>query len=237
MKSEVDRVSFEEIERRLDVASSIYPSWMRNDPDEVRWRLMLAFLLEDQKIFERVEEMAKPRKRGAPYKSDEEWRSDLEQLVNLSKKYETFAKMAHADNIGKGLPKQSQGAIIKSFLKSYKQEFNWLPKSEKTVQRLIRDGNRIRKFPRVRVGECWRILDPDQAGVFQHLKAFPLNSQSENDRAIQEVLGLRFNRPKDLEIIRRLKMQYVLRARAIRTLYDLPHALPLSLITMKKPNE
>jgi hypothetical protein len=228
----------DEILRRLDVARELLPEYFRKflsleamkegpgEPQEQAWQWLAALLVNDDKIFERVEAKVADKKRGRPKSDAEAVKHPPEKLVELADAFEKFALRQRQDAARIGNPKPTQNKLVALFQTKAGERFTWLPTSDQTVLRLIRQGKGMRKWPRLFINGRWRILHPTQAAAYRALLKAPLDNEIENARAAEAILSLRYDRDGDLDEMSASRSLYDLRSHGFQSVHGGP-PLPL----------
>lgn len=226
MTKKQDLLPLVEILRRLAVARTLLPESIAYQPEDQTWDMLAALLVNDDKIFERVEAMVADKKRGRPKTTAEEAKHPPELLVQLADAFDKFSLRQLQDAARIGNPKPSQYKLVAPFRTKAGKGFAWLPESDQTVLKLVQKGRSLRKWPRRRINGKNRILHPMQASALAALIAAPLDTDGATAKAANAILSLRHDRKDDIAEIENLQMLYTLRGHAIRTMFGGP-PLPL----------
>jgi hypothetical protein len=241
MSDEDKRPPPEEIERRLAIARALLPESFRKfltasaieqgprEPEGEAWQWLTAILVADDTIFQRVEYLNARKQRGRPKVSAEDATHPPEMLVALAEAFNKFAARSRDDANRSGVPKPNESRLVASFRLKEGKNFNWLPKSDGTLLKLVQEGRRMRKWPRLLIKGRWRIVHPTQAAAYSALTKFPLQSDGDTTMAADAILSLRYDREGDLNEMATQQMIYVLRAHAIERLYGIPPVPGLKL--------
>jgi hypothetical protein len=236
----------DEILRRLDVARELLPEYFRKflsleamkegpgEPQEQAWQWLAALLVNDDKIFERVEGMVADKKRGRPKSDAEAVKHPPEKLVELADAFDRYEAQLSQDAELRGVSPPNQQKLVASFLGKHAcgaSRFSWLCTSKgalsyATVIKLIQYGRKMRRWPRREINGRTHILHPAQAAAYKALQSAPLDTDGATAKAANAILSLRHDRKGGIAEIENLQMLYTLRGHAIRTMFGGP-PLPL----------
>ncbi|MGD9656206.1 MAG: hypothetical protein AB7U61_00975 [Methylocystis sp.] len=222
-----DQLPLDEILQRIEIArQGLLPQHLAAMPKEQTWDFLTALLLNDDKIFERVEAIVADKKRGCPKMTAEEAQRSSENLISLADAFDEFEKQLKHSRERQRLPKQPMRKAAAEFAKTAPRKFELFDKEETTIVRLIQTGRRMSKWPRRFINGRSRILHPAQVDAYNALMRAPLDTESATAEAADAILSLLHESKDGLNEIKNLRMHYLLRGHAIRSMFGGP-PLPL----------